>query len=151
MRADRERAIFVCDYCGSHAVPPAADDGVLLLGQTSHPCPVCVTVLSTGSLESYDILYCEHCRGMLVSMDDFQPLISAMRTVDRLAAFLGPRSSADAERALNCPKCGEAMDGHPYGGGGNVNIDSCESCELIWLDRGELRKIASAPDRVAYT
>ncbi len=152
MRADRERAIFVCDYCGGHAVPPADDDGVLLLGLVREKCPICNTALSNGLLESLDILYCEHCRGMLISMDQFPELISALRSHrDAPAAFLAPRSRADADRALHCPKCGAGMDDHPYGGGGNVNVDSCETCELIWLDRGELRKIASAADHVAYT
>ena len=39
------------------------------------------------------------------------------------------------------------MDNHPYGGGGNVYIDSCEPCSVIWLDGGELRRIVMAPDR----
>lgn len=38
------------------------------------------------------------------------------------------------------------MDGHPYGGGGNVNVDSCEKCGVIWLDGSELRRMAAAPD-----
>jgi hypothetical protein len=85
---------------------------------------------------------------MLVDMDDFQPLIAALRSHrDAPAAFLAPRSSSDADRTLKCPKCGAAMDDHPYGGGGNVNVDTCEACEAIWLDGGELRKIASAADR----
>ena len=43
------------------------------------------------------------------------------------------------------------MIGHPYGGPGNVNIDTCERCSVIWLDRNELRRIALAPDRARYT
>jgi len=39
------------------------------------------------------------------------------------------------------------MDEHLYGGGGNVNVDSCETCGVLWLDRGELSKIVAAPDR----
>jgi hypothetical protein len=89
---------------------------------------------------------------MLIAMDDFQPMISAIRAHrDGPAVFISPRSAADAERVLHCPKCGAAMDDHPYGGGGNVNVDSCETCEMIWLDGAELRKIASAPDHAAYT
>ncbi len=152
MRVDRERALFVCDYCGSEAVPPASDDGVLVLGESKQKCPVCAKSLSTGSLEQYDLLYCTECHGMLISMDDFQPLISTLREEQAApAAFLAPRSEADARRTLHCPKCGKEMDDHPYGGGGNVNVDTCEACESIWLDRGELRKIASAADHPAYT
>jgi Zn-finger nucleic acid-binding protein len=38
------------------------------------------------------------------------------------------------------------MIGYPYGGPGNVNLDSCERCSVIWLDRNELRRIVLAPD-----
>jgi hypothetical protein len=34
---------------------------------------------------------------------------------------------------------------HPYYGPGNVVLDSCESCELVWLDFGELKQIVDAP------
>jgi Zn-finger nucleic acid-binding protein len=30
------------------------------------------------------------------------------------------------------------MDTHPYFGGGNAVVDTCERCGLIWLDAGEL-------------
>jgi Zn-finger nucleic acid-binding protein len=150
MRADRDRGLFVCDYCESQAVPPLDDDGVLLLGTAAEKCPICATPLSNGSLESFNLLYCGHCRGMLIDMDDFQPLIAALRSHrDAPAAFLAARSLTDADRTLKCPKCGAAMDDHPYGGGGNVNVDTCEACDVIWLDGGELRKIASAADRQA--
>lgn len=150
MRADPDRGLFVCDYCESQAAPPVDDDGVLLLGVAKEKCPCCQSALSNGSLESFNLLYCEHCRGMLIGMDDFQQLIAALRARrDAPAAFLAPRSSADADRTLMCPKCGAAMDDHPYGGGGNVNVDTCEACESIWLDGGELRKIASAADHPA--
>jgi len=38
------------------------------------------------------------------------------------------------------------MEAHLYAGPGNVVIDSCEECDLIWLDRGEAKRIASAAD-----
>jgi hypothetical protein len=38
------------------------------------------------------------------------------------------------------------MDTHFYGGPGNVVIDSCENCCLTWLDGGELKRIATAPE-----
>jgi Zn-finger nucleic acid-binding protein len=57
-----------------------------------------------------------------------------------------PRAFEDG-RALHCPLCKLAMDKHAYGGGGNVDVDSCEQCEVLWLDRGELSRIVAAPDR----
>jgi Zn-finger nucleic acid-binding protein len=39
------------------------------------------------------------------------------------------------------------MDVHPYYGPGNIVIDSCSACDLIWLDHGELQQITDAPGR----
>jgi len=39
------------------------------------------------------------------------------------------------------------MATHPYYGPGNVVIDSCGQCELIWLDFGELEQIVAAPGK----
>jgi Zn-finger nucleic acid-binding protein len=36
------------------------------------------------------------------------------------------------------------MLNHMYGGAGNVVIDTCETCQVNWLDSGELRRIARA-------
>jgi Zn-finger nucleic acid-binding protein len=33
------------------------------------------------------------------------------------------------------------MDAYPYGGAGNIIIQGCRQCELIWLDFGELTRI----------
>ena len=50
------------------------------------------------------------------------------------------------QATLNCPHCHQHMDTHFYNGPGNVIIDDCDTCELNWLDHGELMRIARAPD-----
>jgi len=54
---------------------------------------------------------------------------------------------SEMDRRIPCPQCGQEMDTHPYGGGGNVVMEDCERCELNWLDHGELERIVQAPDR----
>lgn len=39
------------------------------------------------------------------------------------------------------------MNTHPYYGPGNVVIDTCSHCEVIWLDRAELGTTTGAPGR----
>ena len=146
LRTDLDRGIYVCDYCGTEVRPPSESEGVLVTGDSHFACPLCHGKLADGALESVPLLYCPACHGMLILMNDFIPLLSLLRAhYTRFASFIAPRAS-DADRVLLCPRCNAQMDSHPYGGGGNVNVDSCESCESIWLDSGELRKIASAPD-----
>jgi Zn-finger nucleic acid-binding protein len=147
LRPDVNRGRFVCDYCGTELLPPAAADGVMILGDSKLGCPLCKSKLADAALESISLLYCRECHGMFVAMDDLEPLVSSLRAHrDRPATYIAPRGERDTARALPCPRCGAPMDNHPYGGGGNVNVDSCETCESIWLDSGELRKIVSAPD-----
>jgi Zn-finger nucleic acid-binding protein len=147
MRADPDRGLFICDYCSSEFAPPPEADGVLVMGPSALRCSLCKTPLDDGLLESFALKYCPTCHGMLLAMEDLPPLIDALRRHrDRPSGYFEARSPADADRHLPCPQCSSSMDGHAYGGGGNVNVDSCETCSLVWLDRGELHKIAVAPD-----
>jgi Zn-finger nucleic acid-binding protein len=149
MRPDLEQGIFICDYCGGEFVPPPEADGVLVLGESKLGCPICAGRLSDGSLEKQSIKYCTGCHGMLIAMDGLVALVEALRLRrDQFSGKIEPRSPLDATRHLRCPSCQSEMDGHPYGGGGNVNVDSCEKCGLLWLDGGELRRIATARDHL---
>jgi Zn-finger nucleic acid-binding protein len=39
------------------------------------------------------------------------------------------------------------MDSYPYGGPGNIVIDNCPRCALLWLNYGELTRIIRARER----
>ena len=131
--------------------PPAApapnEDGVLLGSETTYSCPACQAMLFDATIENRSVRYCPQCRGLLVLIFNFLPLVEFMRTVWRsTGAYIQPRDNSDADRRFSCPLCGRTMTGHAYGGPGNVNIDTCERCTVIWLDRNELRRIVLAPD-----
>jgi Zn-finger nucleic acid-binding protein len=147
MRLSRDQGLMICDYCGSQAAPATDEEGVVVLEPTTRACPVCAIPLANASLESYDMLYCARCHGMLLAMEKFLPLLEILREHRYWSrSSTSPRNFA-AERVIHCPLCKRAMDQHPYGGGGNVAVDSCESCSMLWLDRGELSRIVAAPDR----
>jgi Zn-finger nucleic acid-binding protein len=115
--------------------------------ETTSICPACQSMLSDGTIQGKSVLYCTKCGGLLVSIDNFLPLVEFLRALRRpTEASLQPRDNSDADRGFACPKCGKTMTGHPYGGPGNVNIDTCEPCSVIWLDRNELQRIALTPD-----
>jgi Zn-finger nucleic acid-binding protein len=48
-------------------------------------------------------------------------------------------------RRLNCPNCRATMIADRYYGPGNIVMDSCPACDLIWLDYGELKQVIDAP------
>jgi Zn-finger nucleic acid-binding protein len=53
----------------------------------------------------------------------------------------------ELRRKLACPACSRTMSTYRYLGPGNIVIDTCETCDLIWLDYRELEKVVRAPGR----
>jgi Zn-finger nucleic acid-binding protein len=91
MRLDRDRSLFLYDYCHPQAIPAAGDDGVLVLEPVKAKCPMCHIAMHDALLDSYSLLYCQRCRGMLIAMDDLQPTVASIRSHrDSPAAFLLP-------------------------------------------------------------
>jgi len=122
-------------------------DEVQVGAETTQVCPACHSSLSDWNIQGKPVLYCTKCRGFLISIDKFLPLVEFLRALAHpTASDIQPRDNSDADRHFACPMCGRTMTGHPYGGPGNVNIDNCEACSLIWLDHDELQRIVMAPD-----
>lgn len=148
MRIVREKGIRICDHCGHQQEAAAVGEELVTVGETARVCPVCSTRLSEGRLHGHPVLHCARCSGLLIDMNRFTTIIEAVRAHDvgPFRAVL-PRRQNPGDRALNCPTCGQALVSHHYAGPGNVVIDTCSRCMVNWLDQGELRRIALAPDR----
>jgi Zn-finger nucleic acid-binding protein len=150
MRFKPDMESFQCDYCKSVSVPEKNDDGVRVADEPSgQDCPLCNVPLVHAFLAKIPIIYCTGCRGMLISMPALEPLIEEVRASGGVAvteAAAAASGKEDLRRTIDCPQCHHRMDAHFYGGPGNVVVDSCEDCSLIWLDRGELTHIAHAAD-----
>jgi Zn-finger nucleic acid-binding protein len=56
-----------------------------------------------------------------------------------------PVRSDELKRLATCPTCKNRMATYPYYGPGNVVIDTCDACNVVWLDFGELKQIVDAP------
>jgi Zn-finger nucleic acid-binding protein len=152
LKADMES--FCCDFCQSVYFPERNDDGVRVLEELSDKaCPICDIPLVNAAIAKTRILYCTRCHGMLVLMPVFQSLVDDLQIDDGSGAKIqSPSDKSDLRRKIECPQCHHHMDTHFYAGPGNVVIDSCEDCCLIWLDRGELMRIVHASDgSIPYT
>jgi Zn-finger nucleic acid-binding protein len=88
---------------------------------------------------------------MLIPMQALEGLVEQLRAGQGAGAAQAAADSEDLRRAINCPQCHHPMDAHFYAGPGNVVVDSCEDCSLIWFDRGELHHIVRAPGMYAET
>jgi Zn-finger nucleic acid-binding protein len=140
-----------CDFCHAVFFPGEEDDGVTVLDQPDGPdldrsCPLCNQPLVHAALARGAVLYCTECHGLLLPMGELPALIDALRAGQKRLAVQTPPDHDDLKRTVQCPKCHRRMDTHFYAGPGNVIIDTCADCLLVWLDRGELMRIAHAPD-----
>jgi Zn-finger nucleic acid-binding protein len=148
MRIIRDKGLLICDHCGHQQDAPAVSEELQVLSESSQSCPICATPLSNSRLHGHPVFSCGTCSGLLIEMNRFAAIIQAVRAYD-VGSFRTtmPRRQEPGERTLPCPLCAKPLVSHTYAGPGNVVIDSCERCLVNWLDQGELRRIALAPDR----
>ncbi|HET8546745.1 MAG TPA: zf-TFIIB domain-containing protein [Bryobacteraceae bacterium] len=148
MRLDEQDDHFRCDFCGRLHFPEPDKDGVRVLAKAAGTrCPVCSEDLMHAAVGGARVLSCSACRGLLIPAETFLFVTRVLRAhADR--AFVPARSLAarELDRRICCPRCNRLMDTHPYAGPGNIVIDNCARCHVNWLDSGELRRVASAPD-----
>lgn len=117
--------------------------------QTDFLCPRCIeTNLQVGDLFETQVCYCDTCYGFVIDRVSLGELVDKLR-----AAYDGPDDApikidpAELHMVCHCPACFEPMDTFNYYGPGNVILDGCETCKLMWLDENELSKIIRAPGR----
>ena len=152
LRIIRDKELLLCDHCGAEQEAAAIPEGLELVGETSQACPVCSTPLSQGRLHGHPLLCCPGCAGLLIDMNRFTSIIDLVRAYDVGALRTTvPSNQKPGERTLKCPSCGQPFISHHYGGPGHVVIDTCSTCLVNWLDQGELRRLALAPDRERET
>ena len=144
-----------CRFC--HSLIQLAEvsvDRILPTGVTlDSECPCCLHLLQTGLIEGRRGLYCGRCFGMLLRHEDFGGIIQERqaRRAGIEPAEPRPIDPEAFQRRLNCPSCREQMDVHPYYGPGNIVIDTCAPCGLMWLDHGELTRVEQASRTPART
>ncbi len=146
------RGYFFCKYCGSFHFPDTvADEGVKVLGEGPEPlaCVVCAEPLAAARLDdTHAVRYCRNCRGLLIARRGFASVVHTRRAwATDVPGPPVPLNRPELDRKVSCPKCRTVMTTHPYYGPGNVVIDSCIPCDLVWLDFGELKQIVAAPGK----
>jgi Zn-finger nucleic acid-binding protein len=143
MKVEEEKEFFLCEYCGCYDFPNPNKDGVALLDEISpYNCAACNKLLVTATIEDIHIFSCPICHGNLISQSKMLPILRQALSFNITDKDLSlPSNRSELQRKYICPVCQKKMDAYPYGGGGNINIQGCRQCELIWLDFGELTRI----------
>jgi len=136
----------VCEFCGSFVLPDKTEDGVVVIGGPGQrSCPVCDQPLVEAAIERKPVEHCTRCGGVLCDRRTFTVIIERLR-----ARQAGPKlepepiDRSELERKLTCPGCAQGMELHPYYGPGNVLVDSCDACHVVWLDKGEIATIVKS-------
>lgn len=147
MALHETRPCWTCAHCGSMVCEEAA--GVRVLGQADpdRVCPICHVSLMHAILDGKDrIDVCRRCQGILMPRETFaKTIIARRRAASARATPLPPADPRDLDRRISCPACRQTMVTDWYYGGGNTVLDTCPSCDLAWLDAGEMKRIVSAP------
>ncbi|MCC7353594.1 MAG: zf-TFIIB domain-containing protein [Anaerolineae bacterium] len=147
----RENEYFFCEYCGSFHFPSASRDGVRLLGVAPGEikCPACRDILFLASFNERPQGYqCRRCQGILLDRATFAEVVQARRAwASQPPDPPRPVNPKALKRRLRCPLCQRTMDTFLYYGPGNIVIDTCHTCHVIWLDYGELGRAVNAPGR----
>jgi Zn-finger nucleic acid-binding protein len=135
-----------CSFCGTTLRPETTVD-VDVVGTAAHQCPLCQKALVRAVLGGRETIeYCEQCHGMLMARRAFaDTLISRRGSATTASITPPPPDPRDLTRHLTCPRCDQPMVTDWYYGPGGIVIDTCPSCDLVWLDAGELQRVIDAP------
>jgi Zn-finger nucleic acid-binding protein len=116
-------------------------------GEPGHNCPVCAVPLQRAVLDDRDrIEICDRCKGILMPRRTFAVTLTARRRAATTASVTPtPADPRELDRRITCPNCDAAMIADWYYGPGNIVIDTCPPCDLVWLDAGELQRAVNAP------
>jgi Zn-finger nucleic acid-binding protein len=109
-------------------------------------CPHCKIDLQIISLNNTKIDICPTCQGIWLDKNEILKLINTEKETLRDALrFVEIDSKKDEklwQNEIECPKCHKLMQKFPYAGSSDIVIDSCRDGCGIWLDKGEIFKIA---------
>lgn len=147
----REHDYYHCEYCNSFHFPIESPDGVRKIGEDPEGtlCPNCNTALHLATLDdTYRGYQCNNCQGLLLTRSSFRLTVETRRA--RATTPPDPPKPLNREelnRKLDCPLCLKKMMTHPYMGPGTIVIDTCDQCNIIWLDYGELGQVVNAPGK----
>lgn len=145
------RRYYFCEHCGSFHFPEPIDEGVRVTpgAPPGSECAICRKPMAQALLDDvHEAQYCQNCRGVLLPRRHFAEIIQRRRAwATSPPVPPEPLDRRELDRVVRCPVCSRQMQTHPYYGPGNVILESCDQCDLVWLDHGEIQQIIDAPGR----
>lgn len=104
-------------------------------------CLDCGARTASDTLARETIVTCTACGSLRIEREVLGRLRRAPPAMDpRLMESPPDRPDPKPGQIRKCPVCKGPLLMHPFGGG-NVRVESCEECELVYLPRGRLSAI----------
>ena len=107
-------------------------------------CPDCAGELKLERYSGLPLEGCSSCGGVWLDPGELKRLLEDPVSLESVEAKHIP----DVERASpagperHCPRCAGGLESHHYAYSTPVILDSCGSCSGLWVQDGELAKIA---------
>lgn len=101
-------------------------------------CPRDRALLVERKLEGVAVDECPKCGGAFFDENELGRATGDKELARYLSSVHGAASSP-----MVCPACGNLMDLDKVG---DVELDHCTSCHGVWLDKGELDRLADRPE-----
>jgi Zn-finger nucleic acid-binding protein len=112
----------------------------------AHNCPTCSIPLEGGVFGASRFEECPQCAGVWILEQALKAIESGsahnLEQLDSMETPAHPVTPTASERA--CPACGQTMQRFRFLVTTNIELDRCETCEGLWVDDGELAKMADA-------
>lgn len=137
---------WACQHCGT-VVRPATPVDLRVVGAGAQQCPLCRCALDKAVMnDRTPVQTCPRCHGLLMPRREFVVTLVAQRAAAKSPAITPSAADpAQLDRRIECPQCGGRMVTDWYYGPGGIVVDTCTSCDTIWLDAGELQRAIDAP------
>lgn len=114
-------------------------------------CLGCACELQFAMIKGLKVAACPQCQGVLVQRRELGPLIARCRSAwKQLDVAVAPMDATELDIDSHCPACGNLMETFAYAGPGSIAVDACSSCNMTWLDGGELERVTQAPGKREY-
>jgi len=122
------------------------------MSETECNCPRCLVALHAAKGPTIVVDMCTECGGAFFDHGEMSRLTrKEQKAFAKLEALVKPDSAAPpkvVERGhLRCPGCGSPMDQYEYANCSGILLDRCTGCSGIWIDDGELGKMAEHLER----
>lgn len=111
----------------------------------SRKCPDDLVELRPHRLGGLDLDACPRCGGVYFDEGEIAALqqrgAEALTEVEE-ACEPGGLTFVESPVPKRCPGCGKAMRAYAYRYSSDIRLDGCDACGGIWVQDGELAKIA---------